>query len=603
MKKTIPTNNFQQLLTNIRRVNVIIWRDNKSAVISLFVIYGLLSGMPFLQSGSVGWLVNQLFGSIGQSILSPSLSLAMVVLVLASTLPIFLLTYANYMEKMLYLKLEEMFELLIARRRGEIDVASHEDPKKQDLFSKVDEDGVWRLQNFADRQLFIFQNIVEVVIASIVIVLSEPWIFLLLFLCTVPELIVEAKYGNDLWGMYGAKAETRRRFWDLRQHFQRVPTLIELKVGQNAGRFVSLMGQLFASFQSEQRKQERHKLIQQTFSHFIAQIAIAIALIWFVYEVLQGSMQVGTLTFVLASIAELRRSFSSLFTNLGKQYQDSLFVTDIFAVVDMPPTLLAAEAPVTIGAQTPEVVFENVGFAYPGTDRMVLKNVSFTIRAGEKIGLIGINGAGKTTLVKLLCRFYDPTSGRILIDGHDLRNLSLEEWYKRLGVIFQEYAHYNFVVKEAIAIGDSQRKLSLPEVKDAAKRAGADTFIGEWKDGYNQMLGKQFTDGVEPSIGQWQKLALARMFYRNPNIVVLDEPTSSIDAEAESQIFEQLEKLPQDRTVILITHRFATVRNVDKIVVLKDGTISEMGSHKELVANDKDYARLFSLQAKGYAAE
>ncbi|HEY1074469.1 MAG TPA: ABC transporter ATP-binding protein [Patescibacteria group bacterium] len=603
MKKPTPVNNFHQLLKNIRRVNAIIWPDHKRWIIMLFVIYGVISATPFLQSGSVGWLVNQLFAAIGQSIFNPSLTLAMIVLVLASTLPIFLLTYANYLEKMLYLKMEEIFELLIARRRGEIDVASHEDPKKQDLFSKVDEDGVWRLQNFADRQLFIFQNIVEVIIASVVIVLSEPWIFVLLFLCTIPELVVEARYGNDLWGMYGAKAETRRRFWDLRQHFQRVPTLIELKVGQNTNRFVAMMGELFASFQSEQRKQERHKLIQQTFSHFIAQIAIAVALVWFVYEVLQGSMQVGTLTFVLASIAELRRSFSSLFTNLGKQYQDSLFVTDIFAVVDMPPTLSAPENPIAVGAHTPEVVFENVAFAYPGTDRLVLKNVSFTIKAGEKIGLIGINGAGKTTLVKLLCRFYDPTSGRILIDGHDLKDLSPEEWYKRVGVIFQEYAHYNFPVKEAIAIGDSGRPFSLQQVKDSAKRAGADSFITEWKDGYNQMLGKQFTDGVEPSIGQWQKLALARMFYRNPNIVVLDEPTSSIDAEAESQIFEQLERLPEDRTVILITHRFATVRNVDKIVVLKDGTISEMGSHKELVVNNKDYARLFYLQAKGYSSD
>lgn len=604
MIKEKDKNSFKQLIQNLRRVNGLLWRDNKRAIIILFLTYGFLSVVPFLQSGSVGLLVNQLFLRAGQATVEPIIIYSVAVLVLVSTLPSFLYTYANYLEKMLYLGMEELFELLVARRKGEIDVAHHEDPKKQDLFSKVDEDGLWRMQNFADRQLFIFQNIVEVVIASAIIIFSEPWIFLILLLCTIPELIVEARYGNELWGMFGAKAETRRRFWDLRQHFQKVSTLIELKVMQNAPSLLSKMQLLFRSFLDEQRVHERKKLGQQFFSHFIAQTGIALAVIWFVYEVLSGVMLVGTLTFVLASIVELRRSFSSLFTNLGKQYQDSLFVTDVFEVVDMPPVIMESEAPVAIGRKTPQISFENVAFAYPGTTRPILKNVSFTIEPGQKIGLVGINGAGKTTLVKLLCRFYDPTAGRILIDGHDLRSLRLEDWYRQLGVIFQEYAHYNFLVKDAISVGRiTSQAPSLSDIKAAAKRADADSFIEQWEDTYDQQLGKQFVGGVEPSIGQWQKLALARLFYRNPNIYILDEPTSSIDAEAEANIFKQLEKLPDDRSAILITHRFSTVRHVDKIIVLKNGKVSEMGRHETLMKNESDYARLFRLQAKGYMEE
>jgi len=216
---------------------------------------------------------------------------------------------------------------------------------------------------------------------------------------------------------------------------------------------------------------------------------------------------------------------------------------------------------------------------------------------------VGINGAGKTTLVKLLCRIYDPTEGQILVDGRDLKELDIDSWLHAIGVLFQDYSAYQMKVSEAIALGRSDEPVDMDRVKWAAQGSEAAEFIDEWEDGYDQMLGKQFEGGIDPSKGQLQKLALARALYRNPAILVLDEPTASVDAESEAKIFARLEALPKDKTVILISHRFSTVRTADKILVLKDGAVHELGSHAELMEKDGTYAKLFRLQAKGYGEE
>ncbi len=230
----------------------------------------------------------------------------------------------------------------------------------------------------------------------------------------------------------------------------------------------------------------------------------------------------------------------------------------------------------------------------------MLKDFSLAIAAGEKIAIVGANGAGKTTLIKLLCRFYDPAGGVITVGGKNIQDIDLESWYQQFGVLFQDYAQYHFMVKDVIKVGDMGARGTPEKVRAAAQASEADAFIAEWEKAYEQMLGKQFTGGVEPSIGQWQKLALARAFYRDPRVLILDEPTSSIDAESEAKIFEKLEQLPKDRTVILISHRFSTVRQANRICVIEDGRLAELGTHEELLALGGTYARLFNLQARGY---
>jgi len=569
-------------------------------VIALAAIFLINSVAPFLASGIWGLLLNKLTALTGGVIDSRMLLLLILLLVSRAVLPI-LQNLESYIRWTFYYWLEEKLEMTIIKKRGELDVAVHEDAKLSDLFNRVNENGTWRIRNFTDRQFFLLQNVVEVIIAGVIIFIFKWWVFVIIAVGTIPELVGEAKYGRTVWNIHTGKAEIRRRFWNLKYHFDQLHTIVELKLFQNINYFLKAITGLFRTFRGEEQKNERTRLKAKTISVAISQIVYAFSTVWFVFSVVRGEMQIGSLVFVLASIGDLRNALSGLFRNLASQYQDNLFVTDVFTFLDLTGSISSKTDALIIPARhTPKIIFENVSFSYQGSNRPILRNISLTINPGEKVALVGVNGVGKTTLVKLLCRFYDPTAGRILVDGVDLRDIDIESWYHHIGALFQNYANYNFLVKDSIGIGRTEIPLELAKVKNAAHASEAELFINEWELGYEQMLGKSFTEGVEPSTGQWQKLALARAFYRDANILILDEPTSAIDTEAEAKIFEKLEALPDDHSVVLISHRFSTVRHANKIVVIEDGTISEQGSHEELLALDGTYARLFKLQAKGY---
>lgn len=592
---------FREIIKNTARLSGMIWKEKKGWVIGLVLVFLIVSAAPFLQSGSRGLLINELARIAGSGQVGSYILILAGVLILATLIPSVLFTLQNYLSKLFWFFLEEKFETLVIQKKGEIDVAIHEDPKHKNLINRVSEEGTWRIRNFIDRQFFIFQNVVEVTIASSILVFSQWWVFLIILAGTLPEMITEARYGRQVWGIHTGRSETKRKYWELHGHFNLLPSLVELKLFQNTRYFLSGIKELFRNFQSEEKENERKKLVHQLLTFCFSQVVIAFAIVYFIIQVVNGDLLIGTLTFILASVGDLRQALSGLFSNLGKQYQDSLFVTDTFKMLDLKSAVKKPEGGIILDPKTtPEIVFENVTFAYPGTRTDVLKNFSLKIAPGEKIALVGINGAGKTTLVKLLCRFYDPDKGKITIGGHDLKEIDLESWYNQLGAIFQSYANYHFLVKEAISIGRSDRAATPEKVELAAKASEADVFIQKWEKKFEQMLGKEFTDGIEPSIGQWQKLALARTFYRDSRVLILDEPTSSIDADAETKIFKKLESLPRDRTVILISHRFSTVRQADKIGVIVEGELEELGTHKDLLASNKTYARLFRLQAKGY---
>lgn len=592
---------FREMLRNSARLSAMVWKENKGSVIALGLVLLVISATPFFQSGSSGLLINELVKITGGDEVSSYLFILIGILILATIIPSIFFTIQNYLSKLFYFFLEAKFDTLVIQKKGEIDIAIHEDPQHQNLFNRVAEEGTWRVSNFIDRGFFIFQNVIEVVIASIILIFSQWWVFLIIVIGTLPELVVEARYGHNVWGIHQGRAETKRRYLELHGHFNVLSSLVELKLFQNTQYFLSIIKELFHGFQLEEKKNERKKLTHQLVVLGFSQIVIAFAIVYFIWQVVKGNLLIGTLVFVLASIRNLRQSLSGLFSNLGRQYQDSLFVTDIFKMLDLKPVIKKPAKGIILDQnKTHEIIFENVTFSYPGTKKKVLKNFSLKIAPGEKIALVGVNGAGKTTFVKLLCRFYDPDKGRIIIGGHDLKEIDLESWYNQLGAIFQDYARYHFIVKEAIAIGRSGSGSSLKKVKEAAQASEADIFIEEWEKKYESMLGKEFTEGIEPSIGQWQKLALARTFYRDPKVLILDEPTSSIDAEAEAKIFEKLELLPKDRTVILISHRFSTVRQADKIGVIEGGELKELGTHKDLLKLNGTYANLFNLQAKGY---
>ncbi len=600
----LPLSAVRYVLVNCGRLLATVWRQQPSIVIAETLLSLLMAGLPFLQAGIFALLINELVRTTDQG---PTGGVAwLAILAVGSTVvPDALYAWKGFLDRKMHLVMFEHFELKLIERKGEIDVATYEDPRFQDLLTKAEGQGIFPMIAMLEQQFYNLQNVVGVGTAAAVLALYDWRIFLFVVAAAIPKFVLEAKYGHGVWNIHDANAEKRRRYADFQRHFYNLSELIELKLFQNVRYFLSAMGDLLHAFNEEQCANERRKLLYQLGAVSAAGIAIAVAVVSVIDAVLAGALAVGTMTFVLGAIRELQGTLSGFFLSLGHQYQYSLFTTHLFEVMDTPPAIpRPPNARVLSAAAAPEIVLDDVSFAYPGTDKRILKNVSLAIPPGGKFALVGVNGSGKTTLVKLLCRIYDPTEGRVLVNGHDLRELDLDSWHHQMSVLFQDYADYHFLVKDVIAMGrrNGSPLANMDKVRLAARQSGAEAFIGEWARQYEQMVGREFPDGIDPSKGQLQKLALARSFYRDPRLLILDEPTASIDAEAEARIFEELETLPRDKTVILISHRFSTVRKANRICVLRDGTVEEQGTHEELIRLGKIYARLFQIQAAGYQA-
>jgi ATP-binding cassette subfamily B protein len=312
-------------------------------------------------------------------------------------------------------------------------------------------------------------------------------------------------------------------------------------------------------------------------------------------------MTVGSLTFVAGAFARSRSLIETLFSSFNNIAEQALYIQDLFDFFETEPSIvsvphaLPAPRPIRSGFE-----FRAVSFAYPGSEHQVLRELSFRFDAGERIALIGENGAGKTTLVKLLARLYDPTGGVILLDGIDLREYDVDGLRAEIGVIFQDYMRYDMLVRENIGFGRIEELANQTRVESAARKSLAEPVIAQFARGYDQMLGRRFENGVELSAGQWQKVALGRAYMRDAQVLILDEPTASLDARAEYEVFQRFADLTRDRMAVLISHRFSTVRMADRILVLAGGELVEQGTHQKLVALGGRYAELFELQAAGY---
>jgi ATP-binding cassette subfamily B protein len=314
-----------------------------------------------------------------------------------------------------------------------------------------------------------------------------------------------------------------------------------------------------------------------------------------------GVFTIGVLTFLAGSFRQSRDLIQRVLLSLSQVFEQSLYLEDLFSFLAIEPSIRrvpgARSVPVPIRTG---FAFEGVGFKYPGSEQWAVRGLNFDLAPGERIALVGENGAGKTTLVKLLARLYDPTEGRILLDGVDLREYDIDSLRRNVGVIFQDFVRYDFLLKENIAVGNIDRVADEPAIKTAAERSLADSVVQRVTGGYDQMLGKRFEGGVDLSGGEWQKVALARAYMRDAQLLILDEPTAALDARAEYEVFLRFSELTRGRMAVLISHRFSTVRMADRILVLKGGELVEQGTHEVLVERGGLYAELFQLQAAGY---
>ncbi|MBU0975361.1 ABC transporter ATP-binding protein/permease, partial [Patescibacteria group bacterium] len=473
-------------------------------------------------------------------------------------------------------------------------------PKLNDLLNRVRETYTWRPLNFANRQLWVIQNIIEIVTNTLAILALNIWVFLLIVISSVPELIVKMKYGREVWNIHVAKGDIRRDFWNTAYYLKKETYLEEIRIFGSAKYFIDRIKKLYDTFFNEQKKKERQKYHLSVLSSISTFLAFTISQIYIVFLTIRQIITLGSLEFYNGRIYRLSESLQSFFRNIGVGYEDLLYVNDMFTVLKLKNKIEDTENSEKIEPKPYKIEFRNVTFRYPKTTKAVLQNFNLVINPNEKVALIGENGGGKTTIIRLLCRFFDVDKGEILIDGKNIKDINLESWHKCLGVLFQDFNRYCYSVKDNIAIGDVDKKFEKKLMDEALKKSQAINFVSEYKQKEKTRLSKEFEKGVEPSVGQWQKIALARAFFRDSPILILDEPTASIDAKAEADIFKQLEAFEEDKTVIMVSHRFSTVRNADRIYVVDGGKIKEQGTHDDLIKINGKYAKLFKLQAKGY---
>ncbi|MFA5933311.1 MAG: ABC transporter ATP-binding protein [Microgenomates group bacterium] len=504
-------------------------------------------------------------------------------------------------ERMLFTKFPISITQIFFKKLSSLDIQYYENSEFSNLLEKAKEGYEFKPERLFSNSFYAMAEFISFTIALIAIVRLNWLLLILISAVVIPEFIIQTRFSKFAWGIWGANASLRKRYDYLRRVLQGTREVKEVKIFQLANNFLAEIKLVQEKFFDEQST-----ILKKTYwSKFIFRMFAILIFIGFeiyvIMETLAKRLTIGDVGFYTGIVTTFHNSMSGFFRSIGGVFDDSLYVKHVFEVMDLQPIIQVPINPVKIDyKKAPLIEFKNVDFIYPDTKDKILDNFSMTINPGEKIAFVGENGAGKSTIIKLLVRFYDVTSGEILINGVNIKEVDLETWYKAIGVLFQDFNKYEDTVKENIGLGKVYETVGLDEIVEAATSAGAHPMVSKFEKGYEQMLGRVFDEGVELSGGQWQKVALARAFLRNAPVLVLDEPTAAIDAKAESEIFTRVEKLEKDKTVIIISHRFSTVRNADTIYVMNKGKMIEHGSHEQLMKLDGQYATMFKLQAKGY---
>lgn len=454
---------------------------------------------------------------------------------------------------------------------------------------------------FLEMLIMVAGNFTGFIGASIVLLSRIPIVALVFGISVVLQWMINQRFIRKIWILNRDTTEIRRRASQTLNALTDPVWLKELIITKGnkylSNKYEDYFGWYFQKVKNIRISQSKWNI----FNEIIDGAGLGFGIILILKRLVQGLISIGQLTFEIRSLSIFSNSFSAAANNLVGIRESAIRLADVRELFTNyePDKDGVKELPTS---KTPiKIKFENTYFKYPNSKRTVLKDLNLEIKPGEKIAIVGENGAGKTTLVKLICRLYRTSKGKIMIDNKDINDLKLSTWYKKLGVLFQDFnAYSHLTVRENVEIGNPQKNSTDEEIKKALQKADALDFVSKYPKFLDQTLSERYKGGIRPSSGQWQKIAIARFFFRNTPILILDEPTASIDAVAEAQIFDNIYKFIEDKTVIIISHRFATVRNADRIIVLDKGQIIEEGSHEELLEKDGKYAHAFKLQARGY---
>ena len=445
------------------------------------------------------------------------------------------------------------------------------------------------------------QDSITVFFLAAALITFNAWLLLLLAITLIPAFLGETHFNSQSYSLMYGWTQERRELDYLRFAGASDETAKEVKIFGLSDFFGSRYKKLAGEYYRANRDLSARRAAWGGLLSMFGSLGYYTAYAVIIYRTVYGELSLGDLTFLSGSFLRLRSLMEAILIRFSSIADSALYLRDLFDFLEMEPRIISIDNslpfPVTIRKG---FTFENVGFRYPQMKQWVLRDVSFTLHPGEKLALVGENGAGKTTLVKLLTRLYDPVEGRIMLDGHDLRKYNLDGLRDAVGVIFQDYVKYHLTATENIAVGLIDERNNETRIKEAARQSLADKVIENLPNGYQQMIGRWFKQGTNLSGGEWQKIAIARAYMRDAQLLILDEPTASLDARAENEVFRRFVELTFDKCAVLISHRFSTVRMADRIVVLHEGQLLEHGTHDELLAVGGRYSELFQMQAAGY---
>jgi ATP-binding cassette subfamily B protein len=422
-----------------------------------------------------------------------------------------------------------------------------------------------------------------------------------LLVAIIPAFLGEAYFNDKTYALSRRQTPERRELDYVRFLGASDETAKEVKIFNLSNFIISRFRQLADRFYTDNKQLAIKRTLWGTFFTVLGSAGYYSAYVFMIMQATYGAITIGALTFLAGSFRQLRSLLEGILIRFTSVSQGAVYLQDFFDFFEIKPRIVLSANPLPFPKPIKQgFTFENVGFRYSSSESWANRHLSFTLNAGEKIALVGENGAGKTTLVKLLARLYDPTEGRILLDGIDLKEYDLDELRIQIGVIFQDFIRYQMSVNQNIAAGNISEIDNSDLIQSSSKQSLAHPLIERLPGKYEQMLGRRFNNGVDLSGGEWQKIALARAYMKEAQLLILDEPTAALDARAEYEVFQRFADLTKGKSAVLISHRFSTVRMADRIVVLEQGQLIEMGSHEELLEKDGRYAELFNLQAMGY---